>query len=36
MTKIAIPLNTTMDFYHYNPVTAPKFAIYTMDMKRKM
>lgn len=35
MTKIAIPLNSTMGFYHSNPVTAPKFAIYTINMKTK-
>lgn len=35
MRKIAIPLNNTMGFYHNNPVTAPKFAIYTIDMKKK-
>jgi predicted Fe-Mo cluster-binding NifX family protein len=35
MTKIAIPLNNTMGFYHRNPMTAPKFAIYTINMGNK-
>ena len=35
MRKIAVPLNNAMDFYHSNLVTAPKFAIYTIDMKKK-
>ena len=35
MTKIAIPLNSTMGFYHRNPMTAPKFAIYTINMRSK-
>ncbi len=35
MTKIAIPLNRTMGFYHKNPMTAPKFAIYTINVRRK-
>ena len=33
MTKIAIPLSDTMGFYHKNPMTAPQFAIYTINMK---
>lgn len=35
MTKIAIPLNDKMNFYHKNPMTAPKFAIYIIDGKSK-
>ncbi|MEN8726875.1 MAG: hypothetical protein ABF276_02820 [Sulfurovum sp.] len=35
MTKIAIPVNNTMGFYHSNPMTAPKFAIYTINIKNE-
>ena len=34
MTKIAIPLSNTMGFYHKNPMTAAKFAIYTINIKK--
>jgi len=32
--KIAIPLNNDLSFYHNNPITAPRFAIYNIDIKR--
>ncbi len=32
--KIAVPVNNIMTFYHFNPFTAPKFAIYSIDGDR--
>lgn len=32
--KIVIPLNNDLNFYHDNPITAPRFAIYNIDIKR--
>lgn len=32
--NIAIPLNNNLSFYHSNPITAPKFAIYHIDSKK--
>lgn len=32
--KIVIPLNSDLNFYHDNPITAPRFAIYIIDIKR--
>ncbi len=32
--KIAVPLNNAFTFYHLNPFTAPKFAIYTIEGDR--
>ncbi len=32
--KIAVPVNETFTFYHRNPFTAPKFAIYTIEGDR--
>jgi predicted Fe-Mo cluster-binding NifX family protein len=32
--KIVIPLNNDLNFYHDNPITAPRFAIYTIEIKR--
>ena len=32
--KIAVPLNDTFTFYHRNPFTAPKFAIYSIEGDR--
>ena len=32
--KIALPLNPELTFYHQNPFTAPKFAIYTIEGER--
>jgi len=33
--KIAIPLNDNQSIYHYNPYTAPKLAIYNIDIDRQ-
>jgi predicted Fe-Mo cluster-binding NifX family protein len=32
--KIAVPVNDTFTFYHRNPFTAPKFAIYSIEGDR--
>ena len=32
--KIAVPLKDTFTFYHLNPFTAPKFAIYNIEGDR--
>lgn len=32
--KIAVPVNNLLSFYHFNPFTAPKFAIYSVDGDR--
>ncbi len=34
LMKIAVPVNNLLSFYHLNPFTAPKFAIYSIDGDR--
>lgn len=34
LMKIAVPVNDLLNFYHLNPFTAPKFAIYSVDGER--